>query len=281
MTKFPTASIPDTEVRTIRSSSTHQEYRISVALPATYARQLDKTYPVIYLLDANSLFGMVTEMVRSMSIRVPFCNELPDTLVVGIGYSVDGHLSPNGMNEQVASLRLRDFLPIVDANSEQAMLQMFPALKSVESGGASHFLQFIQQELIPLVEAEYRVDTTNRTLLGHSWGGVFALYTLFQEPRLFQRYVVVGADLPLGKGIILDYEQAFAKQHDALPVRLYLAFAEHELDDYKLPFVTPFVKALESRQYSGFRFTNQTIANCKHCGVVVPAFQAGLASVFE
>ncbi|HEX9386302.1 MAG TPA: hypothetical protein VF918_08280, partial [Anaerolineales bacterium] len=62
MANLPLASIPATEVRTLQSSAVGQEYLISVALPFHYAERPERTYPVIYVLDANQFFGMVVEM---------------------------------------------------------------------------------------------------------------------------------------------------------------------------------------------------------------------------
>ena len=84
MTNISLATIPATEVRVLHSSHADQDYRISVAFPFHYDEHSDKTYPVIYVLDANLYFNMVVDMVRYMNIRVPQCNELPDALIVGI-----------------------------------------------------------------------------------------------------------------------------------------------------------------------------------------------------
>jgi hypothetical protein len=278
MSNFPLATIPATEVRTLRSAIVDQEYLISVALPFHYADRPDKTYPVIVVLDGNLYFGLVVEMVRAMNIRVLFCNELPDAIIVGVGYPTNGSLAES--HAQVMHLRMRDFLPVRGADAEAFIQEHFPIPNSVASGEASRFLQFIEHELLPMLESEYRIDAADRTLLGHSWGGLFALYALFQQPRLFQRYVVVSPDLPYGNGVMLDYEEKYADQHDSLAVRLYLAYGEPEVNDYERPILKAFLSILEKRQYAGLALTHQIIPNCTHCAVVAPAFQAGLVTVF-
>lgn len=275
----PAATIPDTEVLIIPSSFAPHEYQISVALPFHYHERAEKNYPVLYVLDANLYFGMVVEMVRAMNVRVPFCNELPDAIIVGIGYPVNGTLAQS--HAQVMHLRMRDFLPLRDEGAETFIQEMFPISNRVASGGAEQFLQFIAQELTPLLESEYRVDARDRTLLGHSWGGLFALYALFQQSQLFQRYVVVSPDLPFGNGMLLDDEKQFANTHSNLAVRLYVAYGDAELNDYELPFLEPFMRNLSGRNYADLKLTEETISNCTHCAVVAPAFQAGLRTVFE
>lgn len=279
MTRFPLATIPATEVRTIQSAAVGQDYLISVALPFQYAERPDELYPVIYVLDANLYFGMVVEMVRTLTIRVPFCDEFPDAIIVGIGYPAHG--SPTESHAQVMHLRMRDFLPVRDEGAEGFIQDVFPVQDRIESGNAHHFLEFLQHELTPWINANYRVDPANSTLLGFSWGGEFALTALFHQPDLFQRYVVVSPDLPHGNGAVLDYEQAYAQHHTDLPVRLYLAYGEPEVNDYERPFLERFLAALHSRSYAGFTLTYQLIPNCTHCAVVAPGFQSGLVTVFS
>jgi hypothetical protein len=278
MIDFPLATIPATEVRTLRSAIVDQEYLISVALPFRYHEFPEKTYPVIYVLDANLYFGMVVEMVRTLSIRVPFCNPFPDAIIVGVGYPAHG--SATEAYAQVTHLRMRDFLPVRDEGAEGFIQDVFPVSDHVASGGADHFLQFIQQELVPWIESAYRIDTADRTLMGFSWGGLFALYALFHEPLLFQRYVVASPDLPHGNGFILDAEQKYAEQHAHLPVCLYLAYGEPEINEYERPFLERFLDALKGRAYADFTLTYEVIPKYTHCAVVAPAFLAGLLAVF-
>ena len=278
MTNYPLATIPGTEVRTLYSPAVSQEYQLSVALSFHYAEHPDKTYPVIYVLDANTNFGMVVEMARMLSIRVPFCQSFPDVIIVGIGYPATGSLAE--AFAQVMHLRMRDFLPTRDEGAEGFIQDVFPVQSHIASGGAHHFLQFIEQELTPWVKTNYRVDPADSTLMGFSWGGEFALYALFHQPRLFQRYVVGSPDLPHGNGAVLDYEQMYAQRQKELPVRLYLAYGEPEVNEYERPFLERFLAALNSRSYAGLQLTYQTIPNCDHCAAIAPVFLAGLLAVF-
>jgi predicted alpha/beta superfamily hydrolase len=271
MTGFLPASIPATEVRVVHSDVAKQDYLVSVALPFHYGEGSDRSWPAIYVLDANLYFGLVVDMVRAMNIRVDFCNELPDALVVGIGYPVDGSLAQ--MLHQVMHLRLRDFMRAREREAEQFIQQHFPIPDPIPSGNAGPFLQFLQEELMPLIEVDYRADPADRTLLGHSWGADFALYSLFQNPHLFRRYVVASPEPNL------EDENYYAAHHDSLPVRMHL-IAE-DMKDEDVQRLESFVDRLESRHYSGLALTHQVIPQTTHCAMVPPAFQAGLVSVFS
>lgn len=80
---------------------------------------------------------------------------------------------------------------------------------------------------------------------------------------------------------LLDYEQAYANRQTELPVHLYLAYGEPEVNDYERPFLERFLVALHSRSYAGFTLTHQLIPDCSHCAVVAPGFLWGLVAVFS
>ena len=51
---------------------------------------------------------------------------------------------------------------------------------NLETGGAENFLKFLKNELIPHIEKNYPV-TNYRTLIGHSFGGLFTINTLIHH----------------------------------------------------------------------------------------------------
>ena len=60
--------------------------------------------------------------------------------------------------------------------------------------GAADFSNFIEAGLIPYVENNYRA-TNYRTLIGHSYGGLFTIYTLLNHPYLFSNYLAIDPSL--------------------------------------------------------------------------------------
>jgi predicted alpha/beta superfamily hydrolase len=269
MLNFPPAFIPATETRVVRSALANDDYLISVALPFHCEEKTDEVWPVIYVLDGNMHFNMVVDMVRFMNIRVDFCNELPDAIVVGIGYPVTGTLIQ--MHHQVMHLRMRDLVLSRDAGGEEFMQKHFPLAATIPSGNGVPFMEFIRQELIPMIEADYRANPVDRTLMGHSNGANFALNTLFHQPQLFQRCVAASFD-PL-----LDDEERFATTSDTLPVRLHLVW--EGLTEEALAGPRSLVDQLARRHYAGFHLSHQTV-HSTHCAMVPIAYQSGLVQVF-
>ena len=261
------ASLPATEVRTITAHNIEQDFRISVALPPSYPSHPEQSYPTIYLLDANWYFGMVTEITRIMY----FDGHFPETIVVGIGYPVDEPLEQ--AIQQVIDLRARDLSPL-RAGSVEA---------DAPPGGAAEFLTFIQAELIPLVEGEYRSNPAARVLAGHSRGALFVLYALFHQRKLFKGYVANSPALRHGGKVTFRYETAFAGRHKSLPVKLYLGVGgrEERVDDPMVSDLYEFAAQIESRKYKGLSLTKHVVEYCDHCECTAPTFQAGFQAVLS
>jgi len=61
--------------------------------------------------------------------------------------------------------------------------------------GANQYLDFIEKEVIPFVEKNYRTQAF-RTIAGHSLGGGFAIYAFLSRPHLFN-LCIAGSPYPL------------------------------------------------------------------------------------
>ena len=122
------------------------------------------SYPVLYLLDGPSHFHAVTGLLDNLGANAI----VPKMVVVAI---------PN-------TDRTRDLTPShVD--------EMFgDSTFTRTSGGGDLFLEFLEKELIPYVEGKYPV-TGYRTFVGHSFGGLTAVYALLSRPELFNNYVAI------------------------------------------------------------------------------------------
>lgn len=162
--------LPGTEVRELRSSITGRRYQIYTARPLQPAPP--EGYAVVYVLDANIMFATMVETVRSL-VRRPGAGVQP-TLVVGIGY-------PPDLAAQTE--RRLDLTPAVSATPPSG------------SGGAEGFLRFITRELMPDIGARFEVDREHESIFGHSYGGLFVLYALVNDPAAFDNFLAASASL--------------------------------------------------------------------------------------
>jgi len=131
----------------------------SVRLPASYAREPRRRYPVIYVLDGPPLDGDTAAGAG----RLAASGVAPELIVVGI---------PNMRRGG----RARDFLP--------PSLSFRRCDGSPFTGGADRFLRFLRDELVPRIDRDYRTKAP-RLLVGHSLGAIFVCYSLSAAPALF------------------------------------------------------------------------------------------------
>ncbi len=231
-----------TQRHVFKAKNVDQEYQIQVYLPPGYENST-KSFPALYLLDADKSFGMAVNIVEWLS----WAKEIPEAIVVGIAYGGD---TQNWWDK-----RSRDYTPWKDS---QKVWGDFPL-----AGGARNFLKFLKEELIPWVDSNYRTAGNDRGLAGLSFGGLFGTYVLFVEPRLFSRYLLSGAALIWDDRHVFKMEEEFAKTHDSLPVKVY--FAVGELDEQSI--IGPwkdFHSVLAGRDYHDLEIKNEVIPGETH-----------------
>ncbi len=73
--------------------------------------------------------------------------------------------------------RNHDFLP----DSSQS---------ATTGGGADNFVKFFKDELIPHIDKNFKTEPY-KVLVGHSYGGVFAMHALLTDPDLFDAYIAI------------------------------------------------------------------------------------------
>lgn len=93
-----------------------------------------------------------------------------------------------------------------------------------ENGEGEKFSLFIKEELIPLIEENYPV-TTYRTLIGHSYGGLFTLNMMIHYPDLFQNYIAIDPSIDWDNQLITRELQKALKENDFSNKKLYLSLA--------------------------------------------------------
>src|SRR5690606_30658547 len=86
-------------------------------------------------------------------------------------------------------------------------------------------------------------------LYGHSFGGLFALYALFEAPDLFRRYAISSPSLNFTPDPVFALAAAYAEAHDALPARVFLSYGSEE-HQIAMP-VARLVDLAEKREYQG------------------------------
>jgi predicted alpha/beta superfamily hydrolase len=250
---LPQVTLPNSEVRTLKSANTGRTYDLYIRLPDEYTPNKAGQYPVLYVLDGQWDFKLLDSIYGGLY----YDKFIPEIIIVGVTYAGD--------NPDYEALRAMDYTPAAE-NSPQS------------SGDAAKFLTFFKEELMPLIETNYRADASRRMLMGSSFGGLFALYTLFTEPELFSGYVAASPAVPFGNRAIFKQEAEYAARHRDLPVKLYLSVGELE------PLASPvkaFIEVMNERDYQGLKLEAQIIEGERHASNKPEAFNRGLRFVLQ
>jgi len=215
-------TIPYSREHSLVSQINGREYRILVALPFSYRTAADDTtrYPVLYLLDGNMELPLFASMFR-LTNR----GRAGDVILIGIGYppSTPPGTPPPGRGQ--IPYRQRDYTPPAyppSSTADSALQEQSP-----QSGGAPLFHRALKEEIIPFVEKHYRTSG-DRGIHGHSFGGLFATYILFEDPDIFTRYAITSPSLGWDNYSMFGREAEFAKRNPPLPKTVYLSVGTNE-----------------------------------------------------
>ncbi|KHD05334.1 hypothetical protein PN36_15285 [Candidatus Thiomargarita nelsonii] len=252
------------------NSSVHKErqFQISVALPRTY-KESEKSYPVLYSLDANSEFGMMVETARFLALD----EAIPELIVVGIGFPVGGRYLFSANNRRL------DYTPTELTTNKEKKRVRFPL--DQPTGGAPKLLEFMRQQLMPFIEKKYRAKSDDRAVFGHSLGGLFSTYALFQSERVFQRFLIGSPSLLWDDGVMFKVEEKYAKAHTTLPAKIFVSIGSEE--NYELGMVdyNKFVKVLKQRNYTDLQWSSHIFEGETHVSVLPATISRGLRAIYS
>lgn len=190
-------------------------YRLYVSLPRDYAQRANVRFPVVYLLDAEFSFAMVRNLVQHFSDR----SDLPEMIVVAIAYP--GGIEGEGWLRRYRTNRTRDYTPTYSANG-------YPGGIQDVSGGAARFLSFVEKQAVPYVDQHYRTVDGDRTIVGHSYGGLFSMYAMATRPTLFSRAVLISPSLWYDQRFIFRYLDSQREALKGFSTRVFLAAGSRE-----------------------------------------------------
>lgn len=135
----------------IHSKILNENRPLIISLPNDYDTS-NQVYPILYVLDGLEINQMEAKIVTN-KLRIKM-------IIVAI---------PN-------TDRNRDMMPLSTPTYE------------VEKPRAEKFLLFIENELIPHIEKNYRTNG-QRTIRGRSLSGLFVMYAFLKKPNLFDNYI--------------------------------------------------------------------------------------------
>jgi predicted alpha/beta superfamily hydrolase len=177
-----------------------QERELIVHLPRGY--DAAHKHPVLYVLDGSSQDQPLADKLDSLYRA----SAVPQTIVVGI---------PNMSGSNRTLQLVPPFMRTDPDNSASPM------------GTGDRFLEFMEKELIPFIEARYGASAT-RLFAGNSRGGLLVMYSLIQKPALFAGRFSFSTPLWRENNLLIQRVSTFLRTRKGTNSFLYVSAGANE-----------------------------------------------------
>ncbi len=262
--------LPYSTVVPLTSAINGIDYQLYVRTPATYD-QGDKRYPVIVTLDADYSFPICASHLEHLADR---SGQAPEAILVSVGYR---GVYPD--RNRYRAERTRDYTPIYFPSGGYG-----PEFQKA-SGGGPDFLRMLEEEALPLIDARWRTDPTDRTLVGHSYGGLFGAWVLQSRPDLFSRYLLVSPSLWYAETMVLNRETVGNPVRLPRKTRVYLGVGsweeQPERGSHMVSEMVRFAALLNGRGDPNLIIKHRVFEDETHASIFPACFSTGIRHLFQ
>jgi len=191
------AAIVIGKVDTVYSNILKEKRAVWVYVPEIADKS--QRFPVLYILDGEEHFHSAVAIARQFSGVVPYM------MIVGITNTVrERDLTPTHVQ------------PDELVNEGDARI----------SGGGENFLRFMQQELIPHINATYPA-ASYKIFSGHSLGGLTVVNAFVHHTEMFDAYIAIDPSVWWEKQKLIKQAQAMLPSAQLNNKVLFLAIANN------------------------------------------------------
>jgi predicted alpha/beta superfamily hydrolase len=147
--------------------------------------------------------------------------------------------------------------------------------------GKDNFKKYIQEEVIPFVNTNYRTGA-HKTLFGHSMAGAFTLNYLATNPTFFDAYISASPVIQINNSELLDQFPILFKNNKTISKPLYLTLADVAAEGQRATdAMNKFVALLEKEAPKSFRWKYDFIENQIHMTTPYLTMYKGFTEVFH
>ena len=248
-------------------SNEGNQYKLKVTFPAEY--NLSESYKTLYYLDA----WWLSELVLGSYAILNLTNSVEDVVLVGI--SLEG--SELDWNTQ----RNRDFTPSAyDINKMGFQLKGGSGENGVDltpetTGKANAFSEFLNNKVFKFVENKYSNITESRGLIGHSFGGLFGIYSMQNHLEMFNDLILISPSAWWNKSELLDETRFSSFNNLNRDTKIHLSYggAESRLITASNQSLNLILNGLKNEN---FNFKFEAYENKNHHSVLSRAIYDGL-----
>jgi len=252
-------SLDETLASWLKSEFVNDEFLIESYIPAKLSTTKD-SLPILFVLDADMSFAMTYDIVRWLR----WGREIPEVAIIGISY---GKTQADWWQK-----RSRDYTTCMDKTEIWGKWEL--------AGGGENFINFIEKELLPFIQNQYNLESSNRTIIGLSFGGLISTDIMFSKPYLFKNYILAGPALQWSDKQVFKREKEYAQTNNTLDAIVYTSIGN--LDDKTIigPW-NEFNNQVASRKYKKLNYRTEIIENETHLSMFPSALTKGLKYVLN
>lgn len=248
-----------TEVWDVPDPVSKRGYQVFVSLPASYGKDTNRRYPVLFATDANYAFPVIREVARRLNVEHP---QVADFILVGLSYA---------KSEDGTASRDRDYTPTPNG----------PPGTPAGAGQGRAYQAYLRDRVLPFIAQRYRTDPRRSLFLGHSYGGLLGAQILFTDPAMFSGYILGSPSLWYDKHHIFGVETAYAAGHHDLPAKIYMYVGEYETNRFNrtndlVADNRELERRLKTRKYPGLTLKSEVLNDEDHVSVAPRGFIHGL-----
>jgi uncharacterized protein len=247
---------------TVYSKAVQDSFVISIQLPQEYDVDKNVNYPAVYMLDANFHFPILAAIVKQYEMA----GMLPPMILVGIGYK---------SFKLMDSLRTRDYLYPAALPSDE--------INAI--GGGQKFNDFICNQLIPYIDSSYKTIKTNRSLLGHSFGGYFSLYALLNQAEngktVFTNFAAASPSLWYNKFYLNQLTNKLKNRTNTDTLNILLTAGGLENAEWDIAPGTKLSESISNVNFKTVIFQHKIYSNLRHVDVAAITFIQALQAFYN
>lgn len=261
-TASPSAFMGDAGALVFKDFKSHingVNYELIISLPKDYTSS-SKRYSALYLTDGRDRMRATNEIAKMLAAQ----GESPGLIIVGIDY-------PGRLVDDAGSPPVQRW---ADYPTPARSYWNVPSDR-----GAPVFLRVMTEEVIPYIEHTYRANPADRGIAGHSMGGFFAAYALFNTQDVFRKYWISSPSMVWDDQVLLREEAKYAASHQDLNATVFADVGELE-DTTMVAALQTLADRVRSHDYLHLRWKTEVAHELPHTGTFMAMAPLALYNLY-
>jgi predicted alpha/beta superfamily hydrolase len=245
----------------IYSEILNENRTVIIGLPQNY-NPMDKTYSVVVLLDGDYHFISTYGNLEYLSKRFL----IPEMILVAVP-------STNRVRDLTPTKTKINFDGDVDVSLD-------------ESGGASNFLTFLEDELLRWVKQNFSVNDLD-VIIGHSWGGLVVTKAFLNEKTAFDKFLAIDPSYWWDNQFFIREVEKKSISHIPSQKRMFISASSFKVEQTSgkcckhRNSIDLFYAALKETSNANEQIALQYFEEEDHASVPVPSTYYGLKYLFK